>query len=235
MVNDSIRAVLFDFDGTLVYQEPDSFDMIGAFCAEIGQPLSADAERQGRRTRHEYFVAPVILEQISGLPPDQFWRQFNRRLLEALGIQGNLDHLADELEARFANVEMVYYCPEVVGHTLAELRARGYRLGLVTNRNNVERFYDLLDQMALRSRFDLALASGEVGVRKPEPGILSAALERIGATAGEALYVGDNYWADVVGARRAGVTPVLLDPYHLFPEAGCLILEQIEDLLAWLP
>jgi putative hydrolase of the HAD superfamily len=89
--------------------------------------------------------------------------------------------------------------------------------------------------MALRSRFDLALASGEVGVRKPEPGIFTTALERIGATPGEALYVGDNYWADVVGALRAGVTPVLLDPYHLFPEAGCLILEQIEDLLAWLP
>jgi FMN phosphatase YigB (HAD superfamily) len=47
--------------------------------------------------------------------------------------------------------------------------------------------------------------------------------------------VGDNYWADVVGARRAGVTPVLLDPQGLFPEADCLVLDELDDLLAWLP
>jgi putative hydrolase of the HAD superfamily len=231
---DSIRAVFFDFDGTLVFQVPDSLDVIRAFCAEIGQPLGAEAERQGRRTRHEYFVDPAILEQIGSLPPDQFWRHFNQRLLEALGIKGDLDRLAEELMGRFANAETLYHCPEAVCPTLAELRARGYRLGLITNRNNVERFYELLEQMALQPHFDLIIAAGEVGVRKPEPGIFDAALERIGATPGESLYVGDNYWADVVGARRAGVTPVLLDPYRLFPEADCLIVEQIQDLLAWL-
>lgn len=233
--NNDIHTVLFDFDGTLVFHEPDSFDVIGAFCADIGQPLSAEAERLGRRTRHEYFVDPVIRDQLNGLSAEDFWQHFNRHLLKAICVEGDLDRLAEEVTCRIANLDLTYHCPEAGFHTLTELRARGYGLGLITNRNNVERFHELLDQIELWPYFDLILASGEVGIRKPDPGIFFAALERIAAKAEDSLYIGDNYWADVVGARRAGVTPILLDPHHLFTEADCLILERIDDLLAWLP
>jgi putative hydrolase of the HAD superfamily len=232
---DNVSTVFFDFDGTLVFHEPDSFDIIKAYCAEIGQPLDAESERRGRRVRHQYFVDPDIRDAIDGLPPDQFWRHFNRHLLKAVGTQGDLDRLAADVTARIQDIELIYRCPEAGCHTLTELRARGYGLGLITNRANVARFYDLLDGMALRSHFDMVLASGEVGISKPEPGIFAAALERMGAQADQSLYVGDNYWADVVGASRAGITPVLLDPYQLFPAMGCLTVERIEDLLAWLP
>lgn len=234
-MDDSIRTVFFDFDGTLVFHKPDSLDVISTFCADIGQPLSADAQRCGRRTRHEYFVDPVIRDRFDHFSPDEFQWYFNRHVLRAVGVQGDLDSLTDEVTARFESVELTHHCPQAGCHTLATLRVRGYGLGLITNRGNVERFYDLLDCLEMRAYFDLVLASGEVGVHKPEPGIFDAALERMGTTADESLYVGDNYWADVVGARRAGVTPVLFDPYHLFPEADCPVLERIECLLAWLP
>ncbi len=234
-VRDGVSTIFFDLDGTLVFHQPDSFDVISAFCADIGQPLSAETERHGRRIRHEYFVDPIIRDQIDGLSSDEFWRHFNRHLLEALGVQGDLDSLAEEVTVRFQALELQYHCPEVGCHTLTELRARGYRLGLITNRRNVERFYELLDHMALRPYFDMVLASGEVGIIKPEPGIFDAGLERMGAQASQSIYVGDNYWADVVGAERAGMTPVLLDPHRLFPEVECLTLERIDDLLTWLP
>lgn len=234
-VNDSIRTVLFDLDGTLVFHQPDSFDVISAFCADIGQPLSTEAERQGRRTRHEYFVDPIIREELNALSRDGFWLHFNRYLLAAIDIQGDLDRLAEEVTARFANLELIYHCPRATCNTLTELRARGYPLGLITNRENVDRFHQLLEQMDLQTRFDLVLASGQVGVRKPDPGIFYAALDGLGATAEQSLYVGDNYWADVIGSQRAGITPVLFDPHRLFPEADCLVVERIEELLSWLP
>jgi putative hydrolase of the HAD superfamily len=234
-VHNPIRNIFFDFDGTLVFHEPDSFDVISEFCAQIGQPLDAETDRQGRRTRHEYFVDPIIRDQLAGLSADQFWQHFNRHLLGAIGVQGNLDALAREVTAHFDGLDLVYRCPKAGFRTLSELRARGYPLGLITNRANVDRFYEVFDQMALRPYFDLTLASGEVGVHKPNPGIFDVALERLGAKAEESLYVGDNYWADVVGARRAGITPVLLDPHGLFPEADCLIIERIDELLSWLP
>ncbi len=235
IADNSINTILFDFDGTLVFHEPDSFDVITAFCADIGQPLSAAEERCGRRTRHEYFVDPVIRDELAGLTQEEFWQHFNRHLLEAICIEGDLDRLAEEVTARFADLKLVYHCPEAGCQTLSELRARGYGVGLITNRTNVEHFYELLDQMGLRPYFDMTLASGEVGIRKPEPGVFHAALDRMDAQAEHSLYVGDNYWADVIGAQRAGVTPVLFDPHLIFPEADCLILERIEDLLAWLP
>ena len=231
----AIDTVIFDFDGTLVFHEPDSFDVISAFCAEIGQPLSPEAERQGRRLRHQYFLDPVIRDQLAGLSTGEFWRHFNRHTLEAFGIEGDLDRLAAKVTSRFDDLELSYYCPEDGCQTLAELGARGYRLGLLTNRESVERLDTLLDQLDLRHYFSLVLASGEIGIQKPDPGIFAIALERMGADPGASLYVGDNYWADVVGAQRAGLTPVLLDPYHLFPEADCRVMKRIDDLLDWLP
>ena len=231
----TIDTVLFDFDGTLVFHEPDTSDVISAFCTDIGQPLNAEAERLGRRTRHEYFIHPVIRDQIAGLSSDDFWPHFNRHLLESLNIQGDLDLLTRELTGRFHELELTYHCPEPGYRILAELGARGYRLGLVTNRESVERFYDLLEQLNLRPYFEMVLASGEVGIHKPDAGIFAAALERIDARAEASIYVGDNYWADVLGAQGAGLTPILLDPYRLFPEADCQILEQLDDLLELLP
>jgi FMN phosphatase YigB (HAD superfamily) len=48
------------------------------------------------------------------------------------------------------------------------------------------------------------------------------------------LYVGDNYYADVVSSRAAGLTPVLLDPERIFPEADCRVIDGLTELLAWL-
>jgi FMN phosphatase YigB (HAD superfamily) len=231
---DGITTVFFDFDGTLVFHEPDSFDIISAFCASIGQPLNPCTERRGRRIRHQYFVDPIIREQLNGLSGDDFWNHFNRHLLAELGIEGDLDRFAQEISAQVRSLKLVHHCPQVGCQTLSELRARGYGLGLITNRDNVERFYELFDALGLRPHFDMALASGEVGIRKPAAGIFDIALARMGVQARESIYVGDNYWADILGAQNAGVNPVLLDPHHLFPEAMCPRLDSIDELLSWL-
>ena len=234
-ISKTIDTVLFDFDGTLVFHEPDSSDILSSYCSEIGQPLGADREWKLRRTRHEYFVDPLIRSELASSGPDVFWMHFNRHLLDSIGIDGDLDALASEVTSRTGSVDFHYDCPADGTDTLRELRRRGYGLGLITNRSNVERFYELLDDLELRAHFDLVLASGEVGIHKPEPGIFYAALERMGAKSQQSIYVGDNYWADVVGAERAGVNPVLYDPRRLFPEAECPILDRIGELLEWLP
>jgi len=230
-----IDTVLFDFDGTLVFHEPDSSDILSSFCSEMGQPLNAEREWKLRRTRHEYFVDPLIRSELASFGPGDFWTHFNRHLLAAVGIEGDLDSIAAEVTSRTVGLDFRYDCPVDGTHTLEELRRRGYALGLITNRSNVTRFDELLDELELRSYFDLVLASGEVGVHKPEPGIFYAALERMDAKPQRSIYVGDNYWADVVGAERAGVAPVLYDPRRLFPEAECLVLDRIGELLDQLP
>lgn len=234
-MDESIRTIFFDFDGTLCFHEPDSFDVVSAFCTEIGQPLDAERQRLGRRVRHQYFADAIIRKRLDSMTPDEFWFDFNRYLLDAMGIEGDLDQIARTVQDRFVDLDLTYHCPSDACHTLEELRARGYGLGIITNREDVDRFYELLDRVELRNCFDTTLASGEVGISKPEPGVFHAALDRIGARADESVYIGDNYWADVVGARRAGVMPILYDPHNLFPDADCLTVQRIDTLLEWLP
>ena len=78
--------------------------------------------------------------------------------------------------------------------------------------------------------FQLVLAGGDVRMWKPEPYIFIHACERLNIAPTEAVYVGDNYFADVVGARRAGLLPVLYDPRGIFPDPGCPIIRSFPEL-----
>ncbi|HXG64093.1 MAG TPA: HAD-IA family hydrolase, partial [Blastocatellia bacterium] len=77
---------------------------------------------------------------------------------------------------------------------------------------------------------DFFIDSFLVGVEKPDRRIFHIALEKAGVSAQEAAYVGDLYSVDVLGARQAGLLPVLYDPYQLNPEADCLKIQTIGDL-----
>jgi len=85
-------------------------------------------------------------------------------------------------------------------------------------------------ELGLDGFFELILVAGEVSSWKPEPGLFINALDRMEIRPDEAVYVGDNYYADVVGARRAGIRPVLYDPNRVFPEADCTVIESIKEL-----
>jgi putative hydrolase of the HAD superfamily len=63
----------------------------------------------------------------------------------------------------------------------------------------------------------VVLDSFVVGIEKPQPAIFHRALDALGVPAGQTLHVGDTGWADVAGARAAGVRPVHLDPHGFCP------------------
>ena len=111
---------------------------------------------------------------------------------------------------------------------LSQLKESGFRLGVVSNR---ERPYEQeMDQLGIRSLFEFSLAAGEVQSYKPHPGIFEAALKWVETTPEAAMYVGDNYFADVVGARRAGLRPVLYDPSGIYPDADCAVIASFGGL-----
>lgn len=91
--------------------------------------------------------------------------------------------------------------------TLATLRAEGFRLGLLTNgprplqRDKIERF-------GLESYFDVIVIEGEFGRGKPHPEVFAHALRTVKADAGQAWHIGDNLYADIAGAQRAGIHAV---------------------------
>jgi putative hydrolase of the HAD superfamily len=115
---------------------------------------------------------------------------------------------------------------------LDRLRAAGLRLGVVSNSDG--RVEEALEAAGLRDRFDVVLDSALVGVEKPDPAIFRAALAALGVAPAEALYVGDLYEVDVVGARAAGMQAALLATGEA-PGADCRRFESLvalaDDLL----
>jgi putative hydrolase of the HAD superfamily len=74
---------------------------------------------------------------------------------------------------------------------------------------------------------EFVLDSSEVGVEKPDPRIFRLALERAGLAPDEAVYVGDIYSIDVLGARAAGMGAVLLDPGQCWGARDCLLAPDV--------
>jgi putative hydrolase of the HAD superfamily len=118
--------------------------------------------------------------------------------------------------------------PDVPGVLLA-LRRHGCRLGAVSNSNgSVQR---KLTELGLAGSFEVILDSAVEGIEKPDPRLFLRALERMSVQPEHAAYVGDIYHVDVVGARAAGLHPILLDPCGLHSDRSCQRIEHLGELL----
>lgn len=87
--------------------------------------------------------------------------------------------------------------------------AVGHRVRLVSNFDHPRHVRSVLEATGLGRFFDRVIISGEVGVEKPDPGILSLALEDTGMLAADTAYVGDSI-VDYAAAAAAGMRPVLI-------------------------
>ena len=113
---------------------------------------------------------------------------------------------------------------------LAELRRRGLVLGVISNSDG--RIEADLRASGLGAHFAFVLDSSVVGVEKPDPAIFALALSRLGMPAEDAVYVGDVYAIDVLGARRAGIEAVLMDPLGCYEAPNdCPRIRTLAELL----
>lgn len=98
-------------------------------------------------------------------------------------------------------------------------RESGLVTGVVSNSNGTIR--RILESLDLARLLDFVLDSQEEGLEKPDPRFFQLALSRAGVTAADAAYIGDFYSVDVVGARRAGMRAVLMDPGGCWGARDC--------------
>lgn len=216
-----IRAVLFDLDGTLL----DRDRSLRAFVSE----------QRARFPALQRIPEPVYTARFLQLDArGSVWKDVvYQRLLSELGVSG-LDwrELLSDYESAFQRSCTPFpHLHEV----LDDLRAGGYRLGLISN-GRTEFQMRSVRALALESCMDVILISEEEGVRKPDPEIFHRALGRLAVEPAESVYVGDHPDADVRGALKAGMRAVWkYDPAWPEPEeahARIAGLEELPGLLA---
>jgi HAD superfamily hydrolase (TIGR01549 family) len=206
----SLRAVLFDVDFTLAKPGPDlgpeGYRLLGRrFGLELDPSRYAEARA----------AAVETLEKHPELDHDEeVWVLFTERIIRGMG--GSSDR-AYECAVEMTSAWEHAYNFELYEDALPvldELRAKGVKIGLVSNTGR-----DLAAFVEHHGlEVDVALSSGAHGKVKPDPSIFRAALERIGVRPDEAAMVGDSPEDDVDGARAIGMRALLVDREDRYPE-----------------
>lgn len=99
--------------------------------------------------------------------------------------------------------------------TLRELKARGYKLGIIANTVTETEIPDWMCRDGVADCFKTVILSSKVRLRKPDPAIYQLAARCIGSAPENCAYVGDNPVRDVEGAVNAGFGAMIL-----FEDAG---------------
>ncbi len=221
------RAILLDALGTLVELEPPAPLLVDSLAARgIAVPL--DAAERAVIAEMTYYRANLHL----GGDRDSLAVLRGRCAQEmAAQLPGEVRSLEEDevTEVMLESLSFAAY-PDAVP-ALEALRALGLRLVVVSNWDCS--LPDALESAGLAGHVDGAVASAELGSAKPDPAPFEAALAIAGVSASEAWHVGDQVEVDVVGARNAGIEPVLVDRWGARPE-GVRAIDALTELPALL-
>ncbi len=211
----SITAVFLDLYQTLAYFHPTRESRQARILREFGFEVEESLLSRGYLAADHYYTLAAMEVPIHLLSPDERERvylRYQQTLLEEIGLAGALPMLA-QMRARYEQVEREFRLfPDVIP-AVQQLRDEGYRVGVITNITDDPT--EQLEAVGLKGMFAAITASCVVGCEKPDVRIFQAALAAIGAEPHEAVHVGDQFLADVEGAKAAGIKAVLLDRHGL--------------------
>ncbi|QMV43063.1 HAD family hydrolase [Cohnella cholangitidis] len=197
--------IWFDLGYTLVYKPRER--IYRAFLLEHGIHRTIEEIELAYHVVDKHFMRyyPGVL----GREQERFFPWY----LGLLNYELKVDFKLHEQYARLEELERLQgyrweLYPFVI-ETLERLKRNGIGLGLISNWDGGAR--DLLDRCGLTRLLDAIVISSEVGFEKPSQEIFRHACLIAGVTPDKGLYVGDNYYDDVVGSRAIGLDSVLIN------------------------
>ncbi len=260
-----LKAVLFDLDDTLMPDESAANEALVATAALAKQWHNippGDLKDAVRIVARRLFRAHPVVAPYDGNFDVSSWSALSARFdgedeemkqlsawvpeyrLEvwsgALAENGIADPLlADTLSCVYVAERRARYQPFPDAVQVLRELGRTFRLGLVTNGPS-DLQYDKLDVSGLNGCFGAIVVSREVGIAKPDPHIFAIALDRLGVSASDSAFVGDNPKTDITGAHAAGMKTIWLNrdklppPDIVKPDATVTGLNELTAALALL-
>lgn len=226
-----IRAVMFDFIGTLVnvkgYNLETSKMKLYKFIVDAGFKVSREDFLEAYSQTHEKYR--VIRYQRLVEVTNAIW------ISEALNLLGFKTSPEDARIKIAVNIFFEDYLSSFrlrkCARKTLEMLVGNYKLGLVSNFTYAPVIYAGLRRVGISNFFDVILVSDAFGWRKPHAKIFEEALKRLGVSAEEALYVGDSPEEDIKGAKQLGIKTVFVAS-QFFPIEKLLESKQKPDAIA---
>jgi putative hydrolase of the HAD superfamily len=198
------QAVFFDVDFTLIYPGP-AFQGAGyqAFCSRYG--MTVDPQRFATAVNS---ASHILDREQDAVYNPQIFIDYTAHIIRHMGGTGEaVEACAAEIYQEWAACQhfLLYEDVPAALHALAE---QDLQLGLISNSHRcLESFQEHFE---LDGLIDVAISSSQHGYMKPHPSIFEAALKLAGVSAPEAVMVGDSLTQDIEGARRVGMSGVLV-------------------------
>jgi HAD superfamily hydrolase (TIGR01549 family) len=222
--------ITFDFDGVLLHSN--FFDLYLAQCRAMGMQWAQENEAKLARFIHDYYAGSLYLSDMEAHGREKYFPVANRRFLKALGVEGEWDEQIPALTEQVRAAEVVYYYESRIHDLLEGLREEGYRLAMLTNRD--DRIHEFGAEWGMIEPFELIITTSTTGKHKPEPAGFLYANDYFNVPPSRSLHIGDNPYADVRGAEAAGWSALLVDPDDLFPDWEVARVRSLSELPDWL-
>lgn len=207
-----IKAVFFDLDNTLTDTEGNSHDAMRQMFEDL---------HLNRR-----FDSFDLFWQTYRQCNDEIWRRYrlkeisreelnNLRFawpMELLGVKDDL------LEQKINEVFFFHFLKlrKTMPHAyeVLDYLKNKYRLAVVSNGTKSSQ-HQKMANFGFQPYFETMVLSDDVGFPKPDKRIFEKTLEIMQVSAAEAIMIGDDFDADIVGAQRAGIRQIWFNPFHV--------------------
>lgn len=193
-----IKALIFDFDGTLSNRQANAYAVFDAYLAQY---FTNESE-----TFYEAVLQDMMLYDCNGI------MKVENRLIPFM--EKYRKYLPDDFVETFApyyNDHMFEYTvlKEETVEVLEQLKGR-YKMAVLSNGDSLPQ-HRKVEIMGIEPYFDTVLVSGDIGINKPDRGVFDYLCARLGCRNEECMMIGDVFATDILGAVNAGCVPVWLN------------------------
>jgi putative hydrolase of the HAD superfamily len=229
-----IKAVFFDFFNTLVYFDPPREKHYADTAAEFGVRITPSAVAAALPEADAWWRSENSRSTIKDREQEakfDAYRGYGLRILRAAENSVSPEQALQTLAKAFSiGFKFENYADSLPA--LQALKGKNLLMGVISNIG--EQIDTYIDKAGFADYLTYKVTSFEAGCDKPHPQIFQLALQRAGVTAEETLFVGDQYDLDALGARNAGITPILIDRDGAGAAYDCIVIKDLSQVIDYL-
>lgn len=206
-----VKAVFFDLHNTLAGYDPPREVTHSRMLKEFGIEMSPEALVRPIMAADDFLYREHARHSLAKRSQEEkmaLYSQYHGIIFKEAGIEASPELITGILK-KWMSTELKMALFDDVAPTLTQLKERGLVLGIISNEDRD--ITPLCKELGLLAWLQVVMTSREAGFSKPHPEIFQVTAKKAKVEPSEALYVGDQYQFDVVGANDAGMLGILLD------------------------